>query len=95
MPDTPRDPATDPRVGDRLIHQNGALTLTVTGIGNLITWSVERGLEKPLHFNASPAEFACRMACSIEAGAIFVPAPSSSDPSFPSLPSVKSSSPQP
>jgi hypothetical protein len=61
-------------VGDRYTSPDGKLTLTVTGVGALITWSVDRGGEKPLHFNATPAEFAYRMAHSLEAGAIFHPA---------------------
>ena len=92
-----------PSVGDRLISPDGKLTLTVTGVGALITWRVDRGGEKPLHFNASPSEFAYRMALSAEAGATFSPAQHGDpepveglpSPSASSAPSAENSDPQP
>lgn len=71
MPD--RDPSTDPRIGDRLIHKNGALTLTVTGVGNIITWRIDGGTA-PMHFNDPPAEYARLFNRSLATGTTFVPA---------------------
>jgi hypothetical protein len=69
-----RDLATAPQVGDRCTSAN--LTLTITGVGPLITWRIEGGTE-PRNYNAAPAEFARLTARTLAAGAIFEPSASS------------------